>query len=50
MILEYVNTKMDGTPTTPYWYAHNLKNDGTGPTPLDAVCALVNQIEAEDRS
>jgi hypothetical protein len=47
MILEYVTAKMDGTPTKPYWYAHNLDNDGTGPTPLDAVCAMVNQIEAE---
>jgi hypothetical protein len=46
MNLEYVTTKY-GAPTEPYWYAHTLDNDGTGPTPLDAVCALVNQIERE---
>ena len=46
MILEYVTDDSSGKP---YWYAHNDDNDGTGPTALDAVCAMVNQIEREKK-
>ena len=46
MILTYVT---DDSNTSPYWYAetNSANYDGMGSSPLDAVCALVNQIEKE---
>lgn len=46
MIITYVTNDKN---TAPYWYAESEDSnyDGIGPTPLEAVCAMINQMEKE---
>jgi len=46
MKLSYIDFDSSGKP---YWHAetNNGDYDGAGTTPIDAVCAMVNQMERE---